>query len=41
MKDYNKYLDYTLTNEDRLLDRIDRQLDNLSLFNDLTNRLNY
>lgn len=41
MKDYNKYLDYTLTNEDRLLDRIDRQLDNLSLFNDLTNHLNY
>lgn len=41
MKDYNKYLDYTLTKEDRLLDRIDRQLDNLSLFNDLTNRLNY
>lgn len=41
MKDYNKYLDYTLTNEDRILDRIDRQLDNLSLFNDLTNRLNY
>lgn len=41
MKEYNKYLDYTLTKEDRLLDRIDRQLDNLSLFNDLTNRLNY
>ena len=41
MKDYNKYLDYTLTNEDRLLDRIDRQLDNLDLFSDLTNRLNY
>lgn len=41
MKDYNKYLDYTMTNEDRLLDRIDRQLDNLSLFNDLNNQLNY
>lgn len=41
MKEYNKYLDYTMTNEDRLLDRIDRQLDNLSLFNDLNNQLNY
>lgn len=41
MKDYNKYSDYTLTKEDRLLDRIDRQLDNLSLFNDLNNQLNY
>jgi len=41
MKEYNKYLDYTLTKEDRLLDRIDRQLNNLDLFNDLTNRLNY
>ena len=41
MKNYNKYLDYTLTKEDRLLDRIDRQLDNLDLFNDLLNQLNY
>ena len=41
MEDYNKYLDYTLTNEDRLLDRIDRQLDNLDLFSNLNNQLNY